>query len=209
MANVALSGSLPRFIVERDDSALQTPFDLRKWLILGLNMAGEGRSGTSYPAFVRGAKTDCIRMLMRSLVFLNEFVHLMDFQKLRAVETQAELDSREPFEFLAAETSTMTDQQIEDLLAPVRVSHALLAEPLRIYYQAVTEAPTLRDRALEEIAGQGRMSSSLGRYRNMVFHVGSDGADPAESELELLEQMGEAMNSLSLLPRLLGFFMAV
>ena len=42
----------------------------------------------------------------------------------------------------------------------------------------------------------------------MVFHVGSDGADPTETELELLKRMGEAMHSLSLLPRLLNFFMA-
>ncbi len=159
--------------------------------------------------FRSGAKTDCNRMLMRSLVFSNEFVHLMDFQKLRAVETRAELDAHEPFEFLAAETSTMTEQQIEDLLAPVRVSNALLAEPLRIYYQAVTEVPALRDRALEEIAGPGAMSPVFGRYRNLVFHVGSDGANPTESEFEFLEQMEEAMNSLSLLPRLRSFFMAV
>ncbi len=209
MAKAALSGPLPQFIGERDDGALQTPFDLRKWLILGLNQAGDGRSGLSYPAFLRRAKTDCNRMLMRSLVFLNEFVHLIDFQKLRAVRTRAELDAHEPFEFLEAETSTMTEQQIEDLHAPVRVSNALLAEPLRLYFQAVKEAPSLRDRALEEIAGAGPMSPVLGRYRNIVFHVGSDGADPTKSELEFLEQMEEAMNSLSLLPRLLSFFMTV
>ena len=145
---------------------------------------------------------------MRSLVFANEFVHLVDFQKLRAVETRAELDAHEPFEFLAAETSTMTEQQIEDLFAPVRMSNALLAEPLRIYSQTVTEAPALRDRALEEIAGPGPMPPVLGRYRNMVFHVGSDGDDPTETEREFLEPMEGAMHSLSLLPRLLRFFMA-
>ena len=75
-----------------------------------------------------------------------------------------------------------------------------------------TSAPNgsrLRDRVLEKIAGPGPMSPVLGRYRNMVFHVGSDGADPTETELELLKRMGEAMHSLSLLPRLLKFFMAV
>ena len=209
MAKAALAGPLPQFIGERDEGALQTPFDLRKWLILGLNKAGDERSGLSYPAFVRGAKTDCNRMLMRSLVFSNEFVHLMDFQKLRAVETRAELDAHDPFEFLATETSTMTEQQIEDMFAPVRVSNALLAEPLRIYYQAVAETPALRDQGLEEIAGPGPVSSVMGRYRNMVFHVGSEGTDPTETELEFLAQMEEAVNSLSLLPRLLSFFMAV
>ena len=210
MAKAALAGPLPQFIGERDDGALQTPFDLRKWLIiLGLNEAGDGRSGLSYPAFVREAKTDCNRMLMRSLVFSNEFVHLVDFQKLRAVETRAELDAHEPFEFLAAETSTMTEQQIEDIFAPVRMSNALLAEPLRIYYQTVTEAPALRDRALEELAGPRPMSPVLGRYRNMVFHIGSDGADPTETEREFLDRTGETMHSLSLLPRLMRFFMAV
>ena len=190
MAKAAIAGPLPQFIGERDDGALQTPFDLRKWLILGLNNAGIVRNRLKYPAFIRGAKTDCNRMLMRSLVFANEFVHLTDFQKLRAIGTRAELDSHEPLEFLKAETSTMTEQQIEDLFAPVRVSNALLAEPVRIYYQAVTESPALRDRALEEIAGPGSMSPLLARYRNMVFHVRSDGADPSESELEFRAAVG-------------------
>ena len=43
----------------------------------------------------------------------------------------------------------------------------------------------------------------------MVFHVGSDGADPTETEREFLDRMGEAMHSLSLLSRLMRFFMAV
>ena len=146
-----LAGPLPQFIGERDDGALQTPFDLRKWLIIGMNKAGDGQSGLSYPVFVRRAKTDCLRMLMRSLVFSNEFVHLIDFQKLRTVKTRAELDTHGPFEFLAVETSTMTVQQIEDLFAPVRVSNVLLAEPLRFYYQAVTEVPALRDRRIPDL----------------------------------------------------------
>ena len=45
----------------------------------------------------------------------------------------------------------MTEQQIEDLFVPVRVSTVLLAEPLRFYYQAVTEVPALRDRALDAL----------------------------------------------------------
>ncbi len=52
------------------------------------------------------------------------------------------------------------------------------------------------------------MPPVLGRYRNMVFHVGSDGDDPTETEREFLEPMEGAMHSLSLLPRLLRFFMA-
>ena len=65
MAKAAIAGPLPQFIGERDDGALQTPFDLRKWLILGLNNAGIVRNRLKYPAFIRGAKTDCNRMLMR------------------------------------------------------------------------------------------------------------------------------------------------
>ena len=52
------------------------------------------------------------------------------------------------------------------------------------------------------------MPPVLGPYRNMVFHVGSDGDDPTETEREFFEPMEGAMHSLSLLPRLLRFFMA-
>ena len=209
MATAALAGPLPQFIGERDDGTLQTPFDRRKWLIRGLNEVQEIRSGLRYPAFVREAKTDCMRMLMWSLVFANEFVHLVDFKKLRTVETQSDLSAHEAFAFLAAETATMSAQQIEDLFAPLRVSNALLAEPLRIYYEVVQEVPELRDRGLEEIVGPGPVPPVFNRYRNVVFHVRSDGADPTEAESDIVEPMKEGMNVLLLLPRLLSFFTAI
>ena len=74
-----------------DLSARQTPFDMWKWTALGLyrEIRLEKASGT-HPDFLRRAKTDGMRMLMRSLVFANEFVHLLDFEKLRSIKTRAE-----------------------------------------------------------------------------------------------------------------------
>ena len=83
-------------------------------------------------------------MLMRSLVFANECVHLINFEKLRSIKTRAELNERDPFELLSDGNSAATEQEIENLMAPWRLSCALLAEPLRLYYQAVEAMPTLR-----------------------------------------------------------------
>lgn len=208
IAKSALTGPLLRFIGERDDGSLQPPFDLRKWFILGLFKAFNRPQGLKYPGFVQRAKSDCIQMLMRSMVLLNEFVYLMDFQKLRAVKSRAELNTYGLLDFLLVDGSTMTEQQIENLIAPVRVSNALLAEPLRIYSQTVTEMPELRDSVLEDIAGSGSLPPALGQFRNMVFHV-SDQPDPAETEHAYLEKMEKGVHTLSLLPRLLGFFISI
>ena len=62
---------------------------------------------------------------------------------------------------------------------------------------------------LEEIVGPGPVPPVFSRYRNVVFHVRSDGADPTEAESDIVEPMKEGMNVLLLLPRLLSFFAAV
>ena len=92
-------------------------------------------------------------MLMRSLVLHNEFVNMIDFGKLRGIKTRAELDAHHPLELMDVGNSTVDFQRAQDFIAPVRVGSALLAEPLRLYYQAISEVPALR---LGEIEGNRR-----------------------------------------------------
>ena len=153
-ARIALAASPPVFNGTFDQNARQTPFDMRRWWILGLyrEIRLEEASGT-HPDFLRRAKTDGMRMLMRSLVFANEYVHLLDFEKLRSIKTRAELDMHPPLELLVQGTSAATEQEIQNLTAPLRVSCALLAEPLRLYYQTVDVMPNLRRKAIDEAVG--------------------------------------------------------
>ena len=209
MATAALTHQLPKFIGEHSLDGLQTPFDRRKWHLLGLNEVIDVEGVMRFPFFVRRAHTDCFRILVWSLVFANEFVHLTDFMKLRTIETPADLAAHKPYAFIQADTDKMSAQQIGDLLAPLRVSNALLSEPLRLYYNVVRDTPELRDGTLEAIAGPGPVPAAFSRYRNVIFHVGPDDPDPSEAESEVVLAMRAGMNVLLLLPRLLRFFAAV
>ena len=114
---------------------------------------------------------------MRSLVFANECVHLIDFEKLRSIKTRAELDAHQPLELLLDGTPTATEQEIQDLTAPWRVSCALLAEPLRLYFQTVQVMPSLRREAIDEAVGASAVPTELTRFRNLVFHLGACAAE--------------------------------
>ena len=100
-AKVALATPPTVFNGSFDPSARQTPFDLQKWAILGLyqELRLDHPAGPR-PEFLRRAKTDATRMLMRSLVFANEFVNLIDFDKLRSIKAPADLDARPLLELL-------------------------------------------------------------------------------------------------------------
>ena len=209
-AGVGLAAPPPVFNETFDLSARQTPFDMRKWWILGLyrEIRLEEPSG-AHPEFLRRAKTDGMRMLMRSLVFANEYVHLIDFEKLRSVKTHAEWDAHRPLELLVDGTSAATTQELQDLTAPWRVSCALLAEPLRLYYQTVEVMPSLRREAIDEAVEAAAVPTRLTRFRNLVFHLGGNGGDPEDTESQFLEEMQGGEMPLRLLPLLLDFFMSV
>ena len=111
-------------------------------------------------------------MLMRSRVFAIEFVHLIDVEKLTSIKTRAELEERQLSELLLEGTKVSTEQEMQNLIAPLRVSCALLMEPLRLYYQAVEAEPGLRRETIEEIVGGGSIPTELALFRNLVFHAG-------------------------------------
>ena len=209
-ARIALAAPPPVFNGTFDQSARQTPFDGWKWWILGLyrDIRLDESSGT-HPDFLRRAKMDGMRMLMRSLVFANEYVHLIDFEKLRSTKARPELVTRWPLELLLDGTPAATEQELQNLAAPWRVSCALLVEPLRLYYQTVEVMPNLRREAIDETVGTAAVPTELARFRNLVFHLGGNGGNPDDTECQFLEQIQGGAMPLDLLPLLLDFFMSV
>ena len=203
-----LSYPLPRIGEEPDEEQDQRPFNMRTWSIFGLYRDYGPREGVEYPAFLREAKTDCMRMLMRSLVLHNEFIDLIDFGKLRQIKTRAEVDAHHPSELLTTGSFTIGSQRSENLLAPVRVGSALLVEPLRLYYQAVSEMPDLGVDEIEEIVGPGPVPPALRIYRNIVFHLAHESVNPAEIEFEYVSEV-RADTTMELLPHLVRFYMGV
>ena len=211
-AGVVIVTPPPVFNGVFDLSARQTPFDIKKWYMLGLyqEIRLEQARG-QHPDFLRQAKTDSMRMLMRSLVFANELVHLIDFEKFRSINIRAELDERQLSELLLDGTPAATEQELQNLVAPMRVSCALLLEPLRLYYQAVEAEPRLRHEAIEEVVEGGGVPTELALFRNLVFHVGGD-RDPNDIEYDFIKYSQGVDNKtlpFDLLPLLLDFFMVV
>ena len=203
-----LSNPLPVFGDNLEYERDQSPFNMRTWYILGLYRDYEPAEGSEFPSYLRSAKTDCMRMLMRSLVLHNEFVNMIDFGKLRGIKTRAELDAHHPLELMDVGNSTVDFQRAQDCIAPVRVGSALLAEPLRLYYQAISEVPALRLGEIEEIAGPGPVPLALRNYRNIVFHVAHESMDPDEIEADYVSEVSpETM--MSLLPHLIRFYLSV
>ena len=134
-------------------------------------------SSPSLPELAKPLLSMPSRLAPRSLVFANERVHLIDFEKLRSIKTRAELDAHQPLELLLDGTPTATEQEIQDLTAPWRVSCALLAEPLRLYFQTVQVMPPARE-AIDEAVGASPP----------VFHLGGDGGDPEDTEYQFVEE---------------------
>ena len=202
-----LSFPLPTLRDGREDERDQSPFNMRTWYILGLFKDFEVGESSTFPPFLRAAKTDCMRMLMRSLVLNNEFVNMIDFEKLRAIRTRAELDAHHPLDLMEVDGSTVDLQMSQDFIAPLRVGGALLVEPLRLYYQAVSERPALRVREIEEIMGPGQVPEALRNYRNIVFHVAQEGLNPDAIEAEYVSEV-RPETMMSLLPHLVRFYMS-
>ena len=86
-ARIAFNAPPPFFDNAYDPTARQTPFDVQHWAILGLyqEVRLDAPSGP-HPDFLRRTKTDAMRMLMRSLVFANERMHLIDPGKAARVQ---------------------------------------------------------------------------------------------------------------------------
>ena len=160
-----------------------------------------------YPWFVKQARVDCLRCLMRALVLTNETSSYIDLEKLRAVEPPDHPDNHDPFEFLAGDKAPRTLQETVEWLAPDRVALALLAEPLRIYGQAASTVPGPRDESLDRFVANESVHRALGEFRNMMFHVPQKRVNLYRVETELLSG-GPGLYPKHLIRPLINFYMA-
>ena len=117
-------------------------------------------------------------MLMRALAFYNEFVSFMDVEKLFACPVDPSTDPSIDIEqFLHADKAPKTVQEQENQQALLRVTLALLHEPLRLYKEASEEAPSLRVPELDSFVHYDLKFGVLEALRKSVFHVPRDHLD--------------------------------
>ena len=183
-----LSKLLPKAADRLELEGRQTPMQLQSLLALMDTHAREARERPrrEFPGFVKQARVDCLRCLMRALVLTNETSSSIDFEKLRAVEPPDHPDNHDPFAFLSQDRAPRTLQETVEWLAPDRVALALLAEPLRIYRQAAIAVPELSHASLDRFVANESVHRALVEYRNMMFHVPQKRVDLYRVETDLL-----------------------
>ena len=151
---------------------------------------GTGRA-SSYPDSTKRAKRGCVQMLMRALAFYNEYFSFVDVEKLAACPVDPSTDlSIDIEQFYRADAIPKTVQEQENRKALLRVTLALLHEPLRLYMQAAQNSPSLRVAELDEFVHSESKFGVLRPLRKSVFHVPRDNLDA--------DARGEQFESLSL-----------
>ena len=168
----------------------------------------EHKNGTehanSYPHSIRKAKRGCVQMLMRALAFFNESSSFVDVEKLSACPVDPSTDlSIDIEQFYRADTIPKTVQEQENRKALLRVTLALLHEPLRLYEEAARQSPSLRVPELDEFLRSDSKFGVLKALRKSVFHVPRDnlGADARD------EQLGSIfVSTLELFAPLMNFY---
>ena len=117
-------------------------------------------------------------MLMRALAFYNKFVSFTDVEKLFACPVDPSTDPSIDIEqFLHADKAPKTVQEQENQQALLRVTLALLHEPLRLYKEASEEVPSLRVPELDSFVHSDSKFGVLEALRKSVFHVPRDHLD--------------------------------
>ena len=203
-----LSYSLPSIVDTPNRDEVQTPIqsilaDMFANLLVAMSGTAPLRNEQqAFPAFVRRAKPAMLTLLFRSLVLSNEFTSLLNVEKIRAAKNPVEYD------LFHEESQPSTFQQAMNQGALLRVGASLLFEPLRIYRQAVEEAPELRHDGIEEQAGEESVYSALKYFRNVVFHVASDDIDPDDVERKLTDVFDQ-FEPPELLRHLVAFYLSV
>ena len=158
----------------------------------------------SYPHAIRRAKPGCAQMLMRALAFYNEFVSFMDVEKLSACPVDPSTDPSIDIEqFYRTDTIPKTVQEQENRRALLRVTLALLHEPLRLYKEAARKSPSLRVPELDEFVHSESKFGVLKAVRKSVFHVPRDNLD-ADARDEQFESL--SLSTLELFEPLMNFY---
>ena len=204
-----LSKPLPKAADRPELEGRQTPMQLQSLLLLIDIHARETREQPrwEYPQIVKQARVDCLRCLMRALVLTNEASSYIDLEKLRAIESPDHPDNHDPFECLAGDKVPGTLQETVEWLAPDRVAVALLAEPLRVYLQAVSTGPVLLNEYLDRFVANESVYRALREYRNVMFHVPQKRVNLYRVETELLSG-GPGLFPKRLIRPLIDFYMA-
>ena len=158
----------------------------------------------SYPDKTKRAKRGCVQMLMRALAFYNEFFSFVDAVKLFACPVDPSTDlSIDIEQFYRAGTIPKTVQEQENRKALLRVSLALLHEPLRLYKEAAQESPALRVVELDNFVHSEPKFGVLRALRKSVFHVPRDNLD-ADARDEQFESL--SLSTLELFEPLMNFY---
>ena len=165
---------------------------------------GQAERANSYPDNTRRAKRGCVQMLMRALAFYNEFVSFMDVEKLSTSPVDPSTDPSIDIEqFYRADRVPKTLQEQENEKALLRVTLALLHEPLRLYKEAAQEAPSLRVPELDDFVHSESTFGVMKALRKSVFHVPRDNFDTHSRD----EQLGSlSLSTLALFEPLMSFY---
>ena len=158
----------------------------------------------SYQDKTKRAKQGCVQMVMRALAFYNEFFSFVDVEKLSACPVDPSTDlSIDIEQFYRVDTIPKTVQDQENRKALLRVSLALLHEPLRLYKEATQESPSLRVPKLDEFVRSDSKIGVLKALRKSVFHVPRDNLD-ADARDEQFESL--SLCTLELFEPLMNFY---
>ena len=211
----ALDLPLPKRPYLSSPVSIQTPLHAELWSFLP-RLAKEGQqpwSGQELPEFLRKRRSECIGLLIRSLILQNETytVTLADLEAIFPGRPRAEIlrsdDLMRAFVRQAVPRETAGDyQRAEVRISPSIVALALLGEPLRLYRQATLYNPKLNREEIDRRI-QGDALETFARLRNVVFHVPDERTDMLEAESDLFDKASSLTDYRELIGSLLSFYM--
>ena len=174
---------------------IQTPIhkELSSFLPDPTNKGQPGWTGLALPEFVQRRRAECLGLIFRSLIMFNEpyTAIIADFDDQFPGRSRTEVfgsDERvKEFARRAMPLETVEDyRQAELRIGPSIVSQALLAEPLRLYQQAISGRDDLKREEIDQrIAGDSLATFS--KFRNVVFHVPDGRTEMVKAESDLFQ----------------------
>lgn len=198
-----LMAPLPRRGLQLEPGSIQTAFhrDLLGLIPDPRTSSESGWLGESLPHYARKWRKDCVGLLMRSLVMLNEpyTAVVSKLQSSYPGKSRKEMVECAVSDLSSGEKATSDEMNlVRSYASHVFVSKALLDDPFRIYRQVTSRHPELKVEGIESRLTADAMKS-FHKFRNIVFHVPDERADHFEAELALYENATSLME-----PRLIG-----
>ena len=206
---------LPKRPYSSSPASIQTPLYAELWSFLP-SLAKEGQqpwTGQELPKFLRKRRSDCIGLLVRSLILQNETytVTAADLEAIFPGRPRAEVlrsdDLMQDFVRKAVPRETAEDyQRAEVRISPGIVALALLAEPLRLYKQVTLDKPELSREEVDRRI-QGDALETFARLRNVVFHVPDERTDMLQAESDVFDKASSLVDYRELIGSLLSFYL--